>query len=611
MNNKIIYIILLTAFTNSHPNFLKPYNGMVAIDMGDTFIEKGTLTLNYDLSPPPELVSLLCTLRMHILDTSFLSVTWPQKIDLGEHPTSQNHMQLLDSLAKKIKGIFSSNYLFRDQEDACNITTPVRLTRRSKRGLINLGGDLLKFLFGTVVEDDIKDFQDKTRTLSRNVQLVMDETKRHIKQINNNFDQLKRAHEKSDRELYYLHFDTFLLKANDVLEETKTSLILVDSVISSAIQHTTHPTILPFKDFKKIVEEGTTSLRLSPLLPLTFQYYYQYLALCSVHYIGNEFSIQINIPYSDDVKYETYLAQPFPNIRSKDYYLELDGDPSVIAKSTHHHFQLTLLEFEQCKHANSFTLCQTRNKKSLTESCLINLLQNSSNNNCQYIKRPQEMISNDPAIVTFEGNSIVNFGNNNTKASIACAAHQKTIIVADIIYVPNTCSLISDKLTILPKVAHNYKRLMKIPVTQTFFNLPSTSLDRFKNTSITLETLSNNLHGLDSDENFIHAAHIISTYVLYFLIISLTISFVSFHMYRRRQRRIRHEHIARVISASRRNSGGVDDLIRTRTPTPIPRSPSVGRRSRAPSPPLISSRNRNPEVLPTLVENVCQETQIN
>ena len=470
-------------FSQAQVDFLKTYDGMVTLNMGKTYLEKGTLSLMYDLNPPTDLVRLLCHLKGRIQRTSKMVTTW--QANKTDSPVSEEVMQkMLQDLDRKLIGIFDSNYLTKRTEDCDNATlSDDNFIYRHERGLINLGGDLLKFLFGTVVEDDVKDFQDTTRTLSRQVKLVMMENSQHLRELNENFKSLEVAHQTQTKKLFYIDFESFIAHANSVLEETKTSMILVDTIVSSAILNVVHPTLLPFKDFKNIITEGITSLRLSPLLPLTFDRYYQYLALCSINYKGNSFSVRVNIPFSDDVSYEAFLAYPFPNIRHKDYYLEIDTNPTIIARSAHHYFQMSLLEFDQCKHANALTLCYTRDKKTLTASCLLNLIRESEINLCRYKKRSRDTVSDDPIIVTFEGNSLINFGNNNTKASIACPGKQKTIMTTDIIYVPSPCSLISNKLTLLPKKTHHYNRVLKIPITNTYLNLPSQEYDLGLNTS--------------------------------------------------------------------------------------------------------------------------------
>ena len=602
-----IIILIITFFLpliQSQAEFLQRYDGMISVSMGKTYLEKGILTLQYDLKPPSDLVTLLCNLNDRILKTRLMILEY--KNNKTDATPDKGMLQMLQNVNKKLVSVFKSNYLINNIPD-CNATLSEDIRKgRFERGLINAGGDLLKFLFGTAVEDDVQDFQDKTRTLTRQVQLIIDENSRHLIEINRNFDDLKAAHRAQAEEFYHLKFDSFLLRANAVIEETKTTLVLIDTVISSAIQQVVHPTLIPFNDFKKVVQEGITSLRLSPLLPLEFKYYYQYLALSTVKYEGKSFSLRINIPYSDTVVYDTYLAHPFPNIRHKAYYLEIDNTPIIVAKSAHHHFYLSLLEYEQCRHANDFTLCQKRNKKTLTESCVLNLLRNATNM-CSYKKRPMDMVSKDPVVVTFEGNSLVNFGNNNTRASIDCPTASKTVITADIIYVPSVCSLISDKLTLFPKNSQTYHKILKIPITNNFLNLPSIEHDlKLENSSISLINL------VDNEEKFIdlkfkYDSHLVIHYVVYALLAIAAIGIVSFHFYKKRLRRIKHDRICQIMRQSRRETREGQDLFRAS----VLNTPATGRRSRANTPPVYARTVRlqdTMESLPAVPETATQET---
>ena len=462
--------------TTGEHSFMKVHQGLVSIDAGTTYLEKGILRLKYNLAPPALLKTLLCGLQDQMMNTGVLLGN--ENFNSTDKRIKEMLPQRLDRVARKLVSIMNSNY-FISSDLKCRLKKPKfrlhpitnRLDMRAKRGLINIGGDLLKFVFGVAVEDDITKFEDQTKVLQQKVSLVLERAQHNILVLNKNFEDLKHAHNVLDEELFVLNVESFINFANSVLEEAKTSLLLVDTVITSAIQNVVHPTIIPFNEFLAIIKEGTRTLRLSPVLNPNFENYYRYLSLCGVDYLGSNYSLIVNIPFTNDIKYETKLVQPFPNIRNNQTYLEVDLEPIIFGRSSNNYFEIDMLSFGKCKRADNITLCNIRQVRTLENNCLVTILDSNDTSKCNFIEISSIKISNKPRIVELEGNILINFGNLETKVNIHCPSGRTTIVAPDIILIPNKCSLFSSKITIHSHVIKTLSKILKIPILSQYIDL--------------------------------------------------------------------------------------------------------------------------------------------
>ena len=439
--------------------------GAISIQLPDTLLVKGILTLNYDLSPPIKLTSLLCELHDsldHItrtfLDPDFNNNTGSDS-NLTDNRVLDNSLLTYDFLtrAKILSQQFSSlNQMNYFNSHSCSSLQTTR--RRRRRGLINAGGQLLKFLFGVTTENDLDNVKSDTRKLAKSVSIILEEDNANIKIINENFDHIKGSLSNMNWDLLKLNLYVHLSRIEQAIDELRLHAILVDNALAMAADNDLHPSLLPFAKFKDIASQSARDLKLFPFFETTFENYYHYIKLCECKVSGT-FAITVDIPFTDAIIYRSYVLVPFPNslhMTDKDNktskYVKLADDETTYFISSTSYFSFSPFAVDNyCKDSYHLRACFNTLVRRIDDSCGINLIMNNESFTCNYTAINPTAIIPKPIILKISSFVLINFGKPRTSVTVKCTNNSRTFISSDILIISHSCDLLTDLIQIVGK----------------------------------------------------------------------------------------------------------------------------------------------------------------
>jgi hypothetical protein len=112
-------------------------------------------------------------------------------LNLGDEPAQRQELRYLGMLAGELKGKLE------------NVLQMLPRDARTKRGIFNLGGKALKFLFGAALSEDLGSINNKVDNLGRKVgELVHDATQRMT--VNREMDHRIRTNAKTLAQLVHM-----------------------------------------------------------------------------------------------------------------------------------------------------------------------------------------------------------------------------------------------------------------------------------------------------------------------------------------------------------------------------------------------------------------------
>ena len=213
------------------------------------------------------------------------------------------------------------------------------VTNRTKRGLINGIGKISQFLFGTAMNEDVEDLKGKYNQL-------ISIAKSNNKAINLNCRNIERLEKQvtdlaSYANLLGQSMNVMLAKLNSAyeysvighalsaLESVVTSLLdtnhrITRNIVDAAMGRVT-TSLFPEKDFKRILEIGSTVYSLSPLFDESMIHHYYPL----VESVLTSEAIVIHVPFKSQDIFELYRLEPFP-FAVNNTVMILDAESSLV-----------------------------------------------------------------------------------------------------------------------------------------------------------------------------------------------------------------------------------------------------------------------------------------
>lgn len=256
--------------------------------------------------------------------------------------------------------------------------------KRSKRGLINLGGKISKWLFGTLDAEDGKRIDLILNHLDKNDHLLQENINKQItlaKEIiiraNNSISQIK-----SNMLIITHTIDQFSERINEVNTLTLiiNSLLILEIQLNQVIDAMTfantnkiHPTFLSLSNLNSIIT------KIKGLYPPTqlaiFKNHYNYYSFLGIQFIFNNGTIifLIHFPILMPLNFKTYFIYPVP-IHNKIIppykpYLVLNE------RNVLHQYQS-----EPCDEVENVQYCP--NHLQIEEDCVLSIIKENKPNNC-------------------------------------------------------------------------------------------------------------------------------------------------------------------------------------------------------------------------------------
>ena len=255
---------------------------------------------------------------------------------------------------------------------------------RNKRGLVNLGGKISKWLFGTLDADDGKRIDTILKHLDRNDHLLQDkinseitlakpfivETNRSLFQIKSNILTIVQTVNKESERIDALSGLQLLIDTYLIFQNTMYQII---NAITFANLNKVHPTFLSIKHLNFILNKMKTIYSHKQLV--YFHYRYNYYSLLGIQLIYSDEKIifLLHFPIMMPTLFETYLLLPIP-MQNK---LLTIPNPYLILneRNGEHQYQAN-----PCEEIENTYYC--RNQLHSEKDCVIQIITTYEGTNC-------------------------------------------------------------------------------------------------------------------------------------------------------------------------------------------------------------------------------------
>ena len=479
MNHYILYTLIpLLGLAIGHQlSTLNTTKGAFYSTSSNVQLTKGVLLLNYTLLPPVELLSTLCKTGLkleHIYvtieeikgDSSLIlaiSHTLHHFIDTFQLPWLESAPNYCKTSKYKFdinnlhSVLQSSSFGPGNPSTSGNHTTHM-LSKRRRRGLINLGGSALKLVFGTATESDLQDLSknidNKFKTLRQITSKVLFSALKINKRLNTLdgvLHELSKLALRNNHNYKLLEVLNMINKIDLFLSETSIHSAIVNTMMSLITLNSIHHDLLPMSAFKHLVSEVSSHFRLQPIMVINKTTYSDYLNFCSISRGQGRYNLLINIPFSDGSYISSYTIHPFPTIVAgkKRFLLKEPKSLLLVDKNSY----LVYESPEICVTHTSTMLCPSIEPiwSSPNDQCLSQLIMGLQPTLCTFEKIEPTTIY----YTNFQGFWLISLL-NTTLARISC--HEQKDIpqyrsLNGIVIIPPGCSFSTDTLSLYSPLA--------------------------------------------------------------------------------------------------------------------------------------------------------------
>lgn len=224
---------------------------------------------------------------------------------------------------------------------------PYKQTRRYKRGLINFGGKVLNFLFGTLDADDAKKYDEAFAAVEENEQQIYSYMQENIHvvqstvhafndsiaKLNENEKKINEQLQKLNKLLYNHTKDIDELKngekINSIFNLIESSLMSVSNVLDTILNsilfaktNILHPYVLtPSRLYEELLKSQINQEDIRFPVDLSLQTIHSIIDLSKLtaYYYNNKIVFVMKIPLVSYVKYNIYKNLPLPTPRLQNH----------------------------------------------------------------------------------------------------------------------------------------------------------------------------------------------------------------------------------------------------------------------------------------------------
>lgn len=161
--------------------------GSIAEPLGEFRFIRGKLIIDVDFTPHHDIRNAIQEDQLTIETLRKNAEVYSSSERSPQMPTLMIHLRKklrskTEMVAKKLKGLTDSLWLRSGFEPSLN---------RSKRGLVNAGGELLKTLFGTATNEELQQIKHKVEVFSYNLNAINRNHKGVLHDLQDNHDRIK------------------------------------------------------------------------------------------------------------------------------------------------------------------------------------------------------------------------------------------------------------------------------------------------------------------------------------------------------------------------------------------------------------------------------------
>lgn len=408
---------------------------------------------------------------------NFIEAMFPSKQDIAEGKPhrfwDELHILMTEDIEEKPKETKPEIKEEKEKEEKGR-------SGRKRRGLIDAGGHVLNFLFGTATDTEVNKLNEQLRTehdsvqtLSRKVEISLDRTNQNLKNIATYVTELKEALVHHQKQMLWALLLESLNSLETLIRDVHTQSILVDTITTLAASGKVHPGLLRYEVFKDLLEGTAKILKLHPIFSLDRENYRNYLKITKIHLLELPFAVQLEIPLFNGETLTTYRLHSFPTMKNnKSELIELAVISDLILIGTTEYSEYMI---EDCFYPPGLVVCPTTRPtfNILYSRCSLQLIKNDQPLACHFnVLNPLR----ETLIRKVDSMWFVNLAQAN-KGKVICNGSEPTYqMYEELLLIPESCSYYSDQFTVIhpPTVTktlgflHNIER----PLSFTHLSIP-------------------------------------------------------------------------------------------------------------------------------------------
>lgn len=463
-------ITLLLIFTFSWTKATKTelFPGFIAQDIGKTTFIQGFLDIEMNMKCPESLYWELKSLHENNIKLQNKYILYLQnrhrarfpKTTLDNIPQTSRQLKYLtehlQDKTTKLDHLLENPWI---QAHEINSST------RNKRGFFNLGGEILKTIFGTATSKDLHIISKKVdlivnsglnseAAITKLSAQIHDNTKT-LSQLRTNQETLYALYNVSissiDFQTEISTLNLYLTLVNTIIEDTNKLIDIIQHTLTSSKQYHTPLNIYSYKFITTILNSIKHKTNLQPTFFPTPNTLYEFLShTWTIPHLNLPYQVSTLIPFVTSSFFDTFKIFPFPT------YHNLSSSRIAI-QSSYHYFFLNRKELtytysktispDHCRRDSSLNLCIPTDLMHTTTSpnCIISLLLHlEPKSPCNYIP----FQSTSPYTLALPTYTSISMPKPIT-ASVSCPKSSPQLVHNQLFSVPHGCKFISDSYNYL------------------------------------------------------------------------------------------------------------------------------------------------------------------
>lgn len=397
-------------------------NGSAIVEESDIKIIRGLLTFRMDLTDIGNLSNVMTDLtrQLEVLnDYRNLRSNLNKKRETHQVSVLRRTNEKLNRIKNKVC------YRWMSHNDTLHVN------KRRKRGLLDIGGSVLKGLFGTATVSDLNKIDNK----------VNNNFKRHtvlLKNLHTSIDEMTKIMEKLDKRLYKLtatvldialheEIDFRVQEISHVLDDINLFCNDLNFVLLNEANGVLN--MFDLSSVKKHIESTKDSWSLLPMVELDLSKPQEFLNMMGVHIVNenDKMDLILEIPFVNRVSYKMFKFIPIPMLmhnsqNDKKYLVKINKNVLILSKDMRFYNLVDDTYLENCDYTvKNEKLCPTvllRDINAMDKNllpCELEILFEKNITNCVFRETERDAIS-----IYEINNKLIVVGNPKEKLYVNC-----------------------------------------------------------------------------------------------------------------------------------------------------------------------------------------------
>ena len=443
--NLINIIVLLKLFTltaGNHPILnrleIKLIRGGIIKKESKTIVPTAYVKINMDLRSPREIKLIFCQIENH-LKAYYRQIN---PLDIS-HNQASGVINKIEWLNQKVEFMMGLPWINVNKSECNKYVANFKNLDRNRRGLINIGGRLMNFVFGTATESQVRRLRQESNQYMEMANYQIEIHRQQLVEIRRDIIDITTLGLKNAVKGVLRDVQIRLNHLNNYINEILDTSHKIDTAMNMASLKIFQSNIMDRLKFSAVINEASRKLKVHPIIEINNEESFKdYLLISNTKIISQSYQIQLEVPLYDGTKYEAYEIQPFPTVLNGNLRFELKDIPEVVILST-----TSVREYPHktdCKRTNELLVCPllvptTTNRE---ENCPFQLINNLTLTSCKFNE-----IAGDTPIYKYLLNTWFLSAPKGISGQLSC--QNKTYnyeTYSGTLVIPPTCSLHSQEL---------------------------------------------------------------------------------------------------------------------------------------------------------------------